>query len=170
MQWQFRVLRGTVLTREQIRTIKREYLATGTAPDGMQIVLTVWGEDEAKSRELLGADWRGGCRPGLVDRYGDARTTLHDYDTRKPPTIHEVLEIARILRVEVDWLEYTPSRRGYHLAIRWKQKWHPLETIALQAMLGSDPKREAFNLLRVRSGTDVIKNRRWNVLFARKLD
>jgi hypothetical protein len=177
VQWQFRVTPrarrawGYPLTGQQMRDLKSEYLFTGKSPQGIRIHLTVWGEDltqeQARTRLL---NRRGGCRGGVVDRYGDAYTTLHDYDGREPPTVDEIRHIAGILRVKVEALEYSASRRGSHLAITWGAKWEPWQIVVIQAILGSDPKREAYNLLRLMSGADVAKNWRWNFLFSRKLE
>jgi hypothetical protein len=161
------------LTRDQVREMKREYIETGRSPQGIQIHIRIWGEDltQGRARARL-ARWRGGVRAGVVDQYGDEYTTLHDYDDgREPPTIEAIREIAAILGATVEALAYSTSHSGgAHLAITWGNRWQPLEIVALQAILGSDPKREAFNLLRVRSGTDLTDNWGWNVLYSRKLE
>lgn len=48
-------------------------------------------------------------------------------------------------------IRQSPSGRGWHVRIRVSPHPRtPLEVIALQAILGSDPKREAMNLVRAR--------------------
>lgn len=49
----------------------------------------------------------------------------------------------------------SPSKKGYphvHIIVDMKRGLEPLERIALQAILGSDPVRETISLARLRSG------------------
>jgi hypothetical protein len=43
---------------------------------------------------------------------------------------------------------YEKSRRGWHVLIKLNEKLRPAAMVALQAVLGSDSRREALNLMR----------------------
>lgn len=72
-----------------------------------------------------------------------------------------------------DWKEKpSPSGRGIHVRILTHEEMRsPLEVVALQAICGSDPVREAFNVRRVRSLTRVPRwwSERWNVLYQEEI-
>jgi hypothetical protein len=107
-------------------------------------------------------------RMGRVKRYASSNVTLCDMDSQRAPTLERAFRIARILGIRIRWVRLDRSHSGrWHMLIEWAARFSKLETIALQAMLGSDYKRELFNLYRVRSG---VKSRRWNFLFESKLD
>lgn len=65
--------------------------------------------------------------------------------------------------------------QGWHVLIETRARWatDPVTVVAAQAVLGSDPKREMFNLMRAVS----LKHRplfwrqrhRWNTFYRRKL-
>jgi hypothetical protein len=158
-------------TRDKFRDIKRAYLETGRGPVGIWVRLISSGRvlthpEACKRME----SWRGNCRPGIVEHYATDRMTLHDYDNPiKPPAIAEILYIAGILGAEVRTLEFFPSRRGTHLAITWSVQWTPTQTVAVQALLGSDPRREAHNLRRLMDGWNTTNDRGWNILFRSKV-
>jgi hypothetical protein len=80
-----------------------------------------------------------------------------------------VRAIRRLLGIRTTYRRLDRTAKGFHMVIRWDTALQPVEIIALQAMLGSDPTREALNLMRVRSlarGTD--ESEYWNILYARK--
>lgn len=107
-------------------------------------------------------------RMGRVKMYANPSVTMCDIDRKKVPTLQRVYRLARILGVRIDYVRFDASHSGkWHLIVRWKARFSKLEIIAIQAMLGSDWKREMFNLYRVRSG---VRSRRWNFLFEEKLD
>jgi hypothetical protein len=62
---------------------------------------------------------------------------------------------------------YERTARGWHVVIGLSISITPIETVALQAILGSDPRRESLNLMRVLYGGGSDK--RWNILYKRKL-
>jgi len=79
--------------------------------------------------------------------------TLHTYDKRK--------WIIKYLGLTFEWIEiHNTVHGGFHVRIKLKENLKPLEILAIQVLLGSDYKRETYNLLRVRN---KIKN--WNALF-----
>lgn len=53
------------------------------------------------------------------------------------------------------------SKSGHwHVKMTLKEDLEPLEILAVQLIMGSDPVREAYNLRRIRRG-----QRNWNILF-----
>ena len=59
------------------------------------------------------------------------------------------------------------TRHGWHVGIVLTRGVAALEAIALQAILGSDPRRETFNVAKVR--TRRGRKAHWNVLYERKI-
>ena len=74
-------------------------------------------------------------------------------------------------RQRVHWIRYDRTKRGWHVVICLAGKLSPVEVVALQAVMGSDRNREAFNLARARLIESGAAPRSWryNVLFERKL-
>jgi len=98
-----------------------------------------------------------------------------------------IYNIASMVQINLELKAIHPTRRGHHVIVsaEWKAKpipasyvapkalyeLTPAETVAMQLLLGSDPKREAFNLLRAHSLGDAPEfwRDRWNVLYAEKI-
>ena len=59
--------------------------------------------------------------------------------------------VIRILRLDVGDIETkpSPSGKGYHVIIDMKREIPDLLAITLQSLMGSDYKRECYNLIRV---------------------
>jgi hypothetical protein len=76
----------------------------------------------------------------------------------------------RWLRVRPTLLVIERTRRGWHLKIRLSRRMAPASIVALQAILGSDPAREVFNLRRVRAlrRCPAELRDRYSVFFRRK--
>jgi hypothetical protein len=55
------------------------------------------------------------------------------------------------------------TKHGYHWYIKIKETLTPIETCLIQTLMGSDYKRECFNLIRIKHHC-----KRWNVLFQKK--
>ncbi len=81
---------------------------------------------------------------------------------------------------EIVAYEWTNSTNGWHLKVELDPHPAPIESVALQAICGSDPKRESCNVQRAREverwareldGTDIGREAvefwrtRWNVLY-----
>lgn len=64
-------------------------------------------------------------------------------------------------------IRYDKTKRGWHVVVGIAETLSPSVTVAAQAILGSDYKREAFNLMRVQALADVppFWSGRWNVLY-----
>lgn len=74
-----------------------------------------------------------------------------DFDTSRRPTVARMIDRLTRARLHLDWvvLARSPSGRGWHA---WVGVFPPpknaVQTVALQAILGSDPRREAYNFNR----------------------
>jgi hypothetical protein len=71
------------------------------------------------------------------------------------------------------WIRTDRTRRGWHLIARIGMSLAPSEIVALQAILGSDDRRETLNLMRA-IGLRLHRlprywRNRYNLLFDRKL-
>ena len=77
-----------------------------------------------------------------------------------------------VLGWRVQWWSVTrsPSGEGWHVELAVAGRKHPWRVVAVQAILGSDPKREVFNLARTARWGRLSPRARqcWNVLFTRK--
>jgi hypothetical protein len=105
---------------------------------------------------------------------GYSRKVLLDIDNPKllPELLVKLPFVARKLELSVLTLSYcySSSRRGFHVVIFFKELLSPMLTIILQVMLGSDWRRETFNLVRVRNlrRAPAFWQSRWNVLYGDK--
>lgn len=70
---------------------------------------------------------------------------------RCPALLDRVRWVARWLHWSVQYIEYRRTRRGWHVIITVRQRVTPFCVVAVQAILGSDWRRETFNLVRVRT-------------------
>jgi hypothetical protein len=65
----------------------------------------------------------------------------------------------------------SPSGTGWHLVARVRPRPSPIETVALQAICGSDPHREGCNLRRARTLPRLRRSHGsappWNVLYVK---
>lgn len=90
---------------------------------------------------------------------------LHDQIYRVSSMIHVHLELKALHQ----------TARGFHAIVNaeWPdaREIQPLETVCLQLLLGSDSKRETFNLLRAHNLGDApaFWQDRWNVLYSEKI-
>lgn len=106
-------------------------------------------------------------RWGIVSDRGDRWTLLCDIDRPHPTTLQTIIRVLTRVGLRYAHVSYRHTPNGHwHLAIRLTTPIGKSEAIALQLMLGSDPKREAYNLFRVRCGA---KWRDFNLLFERKI-
>lgn len=119
-----------------------------------------------------------------------------DFDAPIDPDEIEkaVFNLANMVQMNLELRAIHPTKRGHHVIVNaeWKAlpsagertrlahaviplkalyELSPVETVAMQLLLGSDPKREAFNLLRAHNLGDApaFWRDRWNVLYAEKL-
>lgn len=96
---------------------------------------------------------------------------LLDLDGRAVPRVfwRRLRHAVRTWQLRVEHVRYDRTRRGWHVIVRLRETLDPVAIVAAQAILGSDPKREIFNLLRVdRLGrTATFWRTRWNTLYSR---
>lgn len=96
---------------------------------------------------------------------------LLDVDKGMPvPTLGHLCLLLRRAGYRPVWVMQKRSRsgKGWHLVLRVSPlPRSPLEVVALQAILGSDVKREACNLQRARMLPKMPRwaHRMWNVLY-----
>lgn len=163
--------RGLKPTRELVRGALRQFVRSGTTPANITIQPVCWsGHEPVRIRECIrsaGAS-TSDC-PGVVRYYARPELVLMDFDNQEPVTIPEIREVMVRLGLKILAIEYQKTRRGWHVVLLLEQKLKPAETVALQAILGSDRQREAFNLARVLGGK-ADESFRWNLLFDYKLD
>lgn len=93
-----------------------------------------------------------------------------DYDREEPPSMWELFRVFHILGIKPLGFRYDRTEHGWHLIIALPESLPKLALCALQAILGSDPRRETLNLMRALSTRwNAHKSRRWNILFKEKL-
>jgi len=171
---QFRfVFRGVRATRRLVFRVGRHWLKYGTAPEWVTVEPVAWWEgapvDPEEIRAYLNAAGRDtfGC-PGVVRYYARPDLVMCDFDHEAPVTLLRISEVLHAWGMKARAIEYHRTRRGWHVAMVVDKPMVPASMVALQAILGSDLGREAFNLQRVLSGM-ADNNPRWNLLFERKL-
>jgi hypothetical protein len=109
---------------------------------------------------------------GLVERTSNDCALL-DFDSLGTPKLRACWRILALLDLRPRFILDIRSRHGWHRIIKLPRQLAPVELVALQSCLGSDPRREAFNLLRVlslrKNSSDRFATSRWNLMFRRKL-
>jgi hypothetical protein len=109
-----------------------------------------------------------------IEVYSSPKILLIDIDVIKPlPVFIPLLARLRVIGIKAKWISYSRTRHGWHLEIGINCSLQEVETVAAQAVLGSDLRREAMNLrraisLRVHKHSPFWRER-WNILFKRKL-
>ena len=69
------------------------------------------------------------------------------YRTEEAPQI-PIESLCHIAGLSVEWIRWDKTEHGWHVTIKVREKLTLAETIAAQAILGSDRKREMLNLAR----------------------
>lgn len=79
--------------------------------------------------------------------------------------------VMRSLSWPVRWVSYYKTRHGWHVEVSVSRSLHMWRIIAAQSILGSDYRRETFNLKRAAQwrSLPVSSRKRLNVLFTRKI-
>jgi hypothetical protein len=98
-------------------------------------------------------------------------TTLKvDYDGKIPDDWQERFgRIARVFNSRICCLLFRRTARGYHVECQLSRRLAPCYIVAAQAIAGSDWRREAFNIDRIRRTRKGAGTGRWNILFERKI-
>lgn len=103
-----------------------------------------------------------------LPRYHDSMRIMCDYDGRIPADLTERLQmIVRVERLRVEFVRIDRTRHGYHMVVECRNRIAPMRLVLIQALLGSDWKREAFNAQRVKwlRSIPTFWRSRWNVLY-----
>lgn len=117
---------------------------------------------------------------GTIRKTVDPYELLCDFDfpgdyyrQRRGPKLGPLWVTLRTCQLTPQWIEMRRTRKGWHVVIRLHRPLQPAEQVAVQAVLGSDRRREGLNLMRVlcmrRVGASEFWQARWNVLFMKKL-
>jgi hypothetical protein len=79
--------------------------------------------------------------------------------------------LAHTLGLKFEWVrvERSSGGNGFHIIARTVEPLSPVEQVAVQAIAGSDPRRERFNLMRARSIECIQGRNDWQFLFQEKL-
>jgi len=88
-----------------------------------------------------------------------------DYDKKVRWGKERFLQAVDILRLNVRNLRVFETSKGLHVSFETKRQFSDCEAVAIQAILGSDWKREAYNMIRCRNGGSLGRH---NVLFSKK--
>ena len=178
IQLQYRIPNdGHVPTMAEVKKLRQLWMNNKPLPAGVQLKATVWDHDKEKPitqneiKEICAQKKLFFGPAGVVREYADSKNAFIDIDARRIPEslrIDRLVLIARTLRIGFNQIGYIKTQNGWHVQIRLSRALKPAETVAFQAILGSDPKREMFNLARVLGGK-AGRNRRWNLLFEYKV-
>lgn len=111
---------------------------------------------------------------GEMEEYSDPRKIFLDFDRCRTPRLRSLFALFRMLQLRVLWIRDDKTRKGWHRVIALRQALPRLATCAIQYDLGSDPRRERLNLMRLLrtqdSGLSPFQERRWNILYRTKLE
>lgn len=91
-----------------------------------------------------------------------------DFDGPIPAKlIPRITQVCRLCQWPIEAIRYDKTRRGWHVVVGVRRTIDPARIVAAQAILGSDPNREAFNLMRVGQLKSQPKfwRERFNVLY-----
>lgn len=106
-------------------------------------------------------------RTFFIEREGWDANIKVDYDDNKNKILIKNIRSASAFlkkkKLEVTKVKVSRTRKGYHLRIWLNKTIGPYTTLRIQSILGDDPERQKFNLIRVRK-----KMNGWNVLFTEK--
>jgi hypothetical protein len=109
----------------------------------------------------------------MLKTANDPRALLCDFDFARGPSLRPMWVTLRTCALRPRFIEYARTRRGWHVVIGLREPLQPAEQVALQAVLGSDRRREGLNIFRVlsmrRKGASDFWQARWNLLFKGKL-
>ena len=96
-----------------------------------------------------------------------------DFDKPEKPNFQKIWAVLGICGIIIDAIRVSKSKHGgTHVLIKTKPVLRDWEILTLQAIMGSDWKRETFNYIRVKAITENPRGwereyweRNWNVLF-----
>lgn len=110
---------------------------------------------------------------GLIEEYAHPKKIFLDFDFRRTPRFLSIFTLLRMCGLHVQYMRDDRTRKGWHRIIQIRERLSPSELVALQALCGSDRRREGLNLMRVlrsrERGMSDFEGARWNILYSRKL-
>lgn len=110
------------------------------------------------------------ARFGKVKTFGNRRQLLCDFDRRRAPTLRRLFALCHTLQIAPRSIRLDRTARGWHMLVELPRAFEPAALVAMQAILGSDHRRERLNLMRVLSrNRSRFARRRWNILFESKV-
>jgi hypothetical protein len=172
IQLQYRIPAGLNPSLSDFQAWRKAWTEGKPLPQGIRIRATSWQgsetEAEIKARIRKGNISFGPL--GKVGRYARNDVLYVDVDcARIPDSFFKFLGfLVRTIGIRVVLVENVRTVRGWHVLVTLDRGFPPLAIVTLQAILGSDPYRETFNLARVLGGK-AGRNKRWNLLFDRKV-
>jgi hypothetical protein len=172
IQIRYRVPANYRPTKRELESWRSRWIAGKSVP--VKIEALDWsspGRSEKEIRAELRKKKTIRTVAGVVERYASACITMCDFDRRVIHPEQRVFKLSRLIRVNPKWIELRRTARGWHMTIEWDCALSPVAQVAIQAILGSDPYREAFNLGRIRGSAinGYMQNDRWNLLFKEKI-
>jgi len=110
---------------------------------------------------------------GRIKEYAHPRRTLIDIDGGRKllsETMYRIPRVARVVHIKPQWIRVDRTQHGWHVVIHWNRSLNNWSILALQAILGSDWRREAMNWDRLQAERkDRFSLKRWNILYEEKL-
>lgn len=107
---------------------------------------------------------------GVVKELYDPYCVYLDIDSGRPDLM-TLWKRLRVCKLRPEWMRIDRTLHGYHVVIRLQSKLSPWKILALQAILGSDPRREAMNWARLNAEPkSKFALRRWNILYEYKIE
>lgn len=83
---------------------------------------------------------------------GDCKNCLLIDIDRRNFSYRKLIDQLRTVGISPEYIRTDRTNRGWHVVIPIPNNMPPLEVICLQAILGSDRKREAMNYMRLKQG------------------
>lgn len=147
------------------------------APRRQTSIVLAWPASVRPSARVIrgivrASGWRGGLSNlGIVKELWSPSIIMLDIDGNAAalPTVIKLRELLGLMNLTARSVRYDRTEHGYHVVIHLRQRLRLAEAIAVQAILGSDPRREAFNLARARTNPGRFWRARANLLFGERL-
>jgi hypothetical protein len=118
---------------------------------------------------------RGNGAPFRIGPHGKIKANLRGNsksDQMAAPPYVPLESLAHVCGLTPQWVRWDKTAHGWHVTIKVRQKLTLSETIAAQAILGSDRKREMLNLARcisIRKRPSRYWEQRANILYESKI-
>lgn len=106
---------------------------------------------------------------GKIKEFANEFESFIDIDSPRVPRLSGVASLSHIIGTRALWIRCDRTKHGWHIVIHWERRFLPIEHVAIQAILGSDFRRETLNLMRVLSEPRGAGRKRWNILYESKL-